>query len=267
MSVCAKCGSTNEVGNEFCQNCGASILATAESAAASSRFAGTAALVGIGKTGNGALTFIERTIYFRIARVFSWLLLVLSLMGLVGGAYLAAGSIRNYLKGEDSVSAADVKVAIATNKAGNKARGDGQPGQTQLDPKAEGLLTTETAEIFNFLSAEDQNKLGGKENFRMSLLQAAATNVNDGGVDAQIAYLREMKRVVNEVQPQSDRYEGIRAFIALKQSYRDQAAARKAEAEMLLLKGGGAVLSFAALITLLSMVLVLLAIERNTRNA
>jgi hypothetical protein len=266
MSVCAHCGSNNEAGSEFCQNCGKSMLAARASGSGSSRFAGVASSVGNVDAGKGRLTIIEQRIYFRIARVFAWLLLVLSLLGLVGGAFMATGSIRQYLKGEDAVSVADVKAAIAARKAGNSARGDGESAQTQLDPKAEGLLTTEVAEIFNLLSAEDQNKYGGKENVRKKLLDTAS-EVNGGNVNDQIDFLREMKKVVSEVQPQADRTWGINGFAQLKKSYKNQAAARKAVAEKEFMMGAGAVLSFAALITLVSMVLVMLAVERNTRNA
>lgn len=265
MSACAKCGSTNEAGSEFCQNCGASMQAAIASGVGSSRFSGAAGFIGSVGAGKGTLTFIERTIYFRIARVFAWLLLVLSLLGLVGGVYLTAGSARQYMKGEGAVSVDDVKAAIAAHKAGSTARADGESAQTQLDPKAEGQLTTVAAEIFNLLSAEDQNRDGGKGAI-MSQLRTTAEIVNGASVGAQIDFLREMKMVVSEIQPQSDRRDGMRAFINLKQNYKKQAAARKAAAEMDLMKGGGAVLSFAALITLVSMVLVMLAVERNTRS-
>lgn len=267
MFTCAKCGSANEAGSEFCQNCGASMEAATVSGAGSSRFAGAKTFVGSLGAGKGTLTIIEQTIYFRIARVFAWFLLVLGLLGLVGGAYQAAGSTRQFLGGENAVvSAADVKVAIAAQKAGSTARAGGESAQMPLDPKAEGLLTTEAAEIFNLLSTEDQKILGGKESVRRELL-AGAANINGGDVDAQIDFLREMKRVINEVQPQSDRANGVKAFAMLKVSYKENAAARRAAARSDLMWGGGAVMAFAALITLVSMVLVMLAVERNTRSA
>ena len=76
----------------------------------------------------------------------------------------------------------------------------------------------------------------------------------------------EAKKVLSEVLPQSDRLDAILTFFELKMNSVNKAESRKAAALAKLTYSGGAVFSAAALITLLTMVLVLLAIDRNTRK-
>lgn len=273
MAKCNQCGAMNDVASEFCQNCGASLLTTS----LSPREQVEPQKVLLNKTlppreqvapQNGLLSKIEQSIYFRIARGFAWFLLVFSLLSFVGAGFIAVGTAREYFKGQETVSTDDVKVAIATSKA-NRTRGaEGQPTQeTQLDPKAEGMLATEIAELFNLLSAEDQKTVGGKEQFRKSMLEMAAEVKGTNNAYEQIESIREVKKVVREFLPQSERLDAIKAFFGLKINSMKLAESRKAAARAELMYSGGAMFSAAAIITLLTMVLVLLAIDRNTRKA
>ena len=255
MANCNKCGAHNDATSEFCQNCGESMR--------------TATLPPQAQTAlqKGLLGKIERTIYFRVARGFAWFVLVFSLLGFVGAGFLSANAARQYFKGEESVSKDDVMVAIAANKASRTAGTNGRATQdTQVDPKAEGMLTTAIAELFNLLSKEDQGKVSGKEQFRSQMLQMASGVKGTDNANEQIEYLQEVKKVVSGVSPESERLDAIETFSQLKMKSRERAASGKATAQNQLMYSAAAVLSFAALITLVSMVLVSLAIERNTRK-
>ena len=159
MAKCDKCGAMNDAASEFCQNCGASLRATSPPPRAQ---AGSQ---------RSLLSTIERSIYFRIARGFAWFLLVFSLFSLVGAGFIATNAALEFFKGEDAVSKEDVKIAIAANKTARTSGARSEATQeTQLDPKAEGMLATEIAQLFNLLSLDDQGKGGGKENFRRQIL-------------------------------------------------------------------------------------------------
>ena len=257
MANCNKCGAHNDATSEFCQNCGASMrTATLPPQAQPALQKGL-----IGK--------IERTIYFRVARGFSWFILVFSLLGFVGAGFLAANAAREYFKGEESVSKDDVMAAIATRKASRTAGTNASAThELKLDPKAEGDLAREIAELFNLLSKEDQGRVGGKERFRSLMLETASgvKGTGTGNANEQIEYLQEVKKVVSGFLPESERWDAIVTFSQLKMKSRELAASRKDSAQAQLTYTAAAVLSFAALITLVSMVLVSLAIERNTRK-
>lgn len=255
----AKCRGENEEGSEFCQHCGESLrLATGEPQVPRSRHKG------LGVSAQGAVVKIERSVWFRIARGFAWLILILSLLGLIGGVVFCARSAGQYFKGEETISGAEVKALIDRRKAGAPGVEGSEAGSVRLDSKAEGQLTTEAIDIFNLLPLESQNRPGGKEEVR-SLLVMSATRIQGGDVNAQVSFLQEMKRVLAELQPQ-DRPDGIGAFLQLKRKNKDEAAAKKALAGTELMVSAGVVWSLVTLITLVSMVLALLAIERNTRG-
>lgn len=255
MTKCNQCGAINDVASEFCQNCGKSLLPTS----LPHRERATLQM--------GLVSKIEQTIYFRIARGFAWFLLVFSLLGFVGAGFIAAGEAREYFKGQETVSMDEVKAAIAASKANRNNRAKGQATQeAQLDPKAEGLVATEIAELFNLLSVEDQQTVGGKEQFRKSMLEAAAEVKGTNNAYEQIESIREVKKFVREFLPQSERLLAIQFFIGLRTDSMKKAESRKDAARNNLMYSGGAVFSAAAIITLLTMVLVLLAIDRNTRK-
>ncbi|MBL8425291.1 MAG: hypothetical protein JNK06_17620, partial [Candidatus Accumulibacter phosphatis] len=85
----------------------------------------------------------------------------MSLLGLVGGVVFSARSIRQYFKGEETISASDVKTAIEGRKAGAAGLEGSEASSGHLDSKAEGQLTTEAIDIFNLLPPESQSRFGG----------------------------------------------------------------------------------------------------------
>ena len=261
MLICAnaECKGENEDGSEFCQHCGAALgVATRQTSAPVVR------RNKIDGSAQSAVAMIERSVWFRIARGFAWLILVLSLLGLIGGVVFSTRSVRQYFKGEETISASDVKTAIEGRKAGAAGLEGSEASSGHLDSKAEGQLTTEAIDVFNLLPPESQSRFGGKERVRLHLVMSAA-NIQGGDVNAQVSFLQEMKKVLADLQPQ-ERLDGVEAFVRLKQKNKQEAAAKKLVAGTELLVSGGVVWSLATLITLVSMVLALLAIERNTRG-
>jgi hypothetical protein len=151
MLICSnnECKGENEDGSEFCQHCGEALsIATRHTSIPGVR---TRKADG---SAQGAVAMIERSVWFRIARGFAWLILVLSLLGLVGGVvYSAPRQYASIFKGEETISASDVKTAIEARRAGASGMEGLEASPVTSIPKAEGQLTTEAIDIFNLLPA------------------------------------------------------------------------------------------------------------------
>ncbi len=245
---CASCGTKLEPGATFCQNCGTSVTATplpTQSSSSPSSFLGR----------------FEYAVYFRIARAFSWVLMVVALGGFfyaLGSALLSAGDLFGT---RSSVSEGEVRASIANAKAGQ----GNQPSrgrETTTDPRLVGEYETVLAELVNLLPPDLRRKLGGDDATRNGLrsdFSSLGKNIGE-----RISVAKEAKGVLQGFSSQ-DMEVAFANFIGVKHEKENAAEMRKAEAKEKFLYLGGALLSTAILITLVSMILVLLAIERNTR--
>lgn len=250
MRECSQCGTENDSTSEFCQGCGTSLRPNPSTNS-------------VGSTDKGFLSRFEESVYFRIARGFAWLILLLALIGFAGSAFWAISSGQTLLGGEAAVTASDVRRAMADRKSGVDQNAGSAAESVKLEPKAMGMLTTEITTIFNLLDTQQQQASGGYERFSAHLSRLAeGRNVN---VDERIEALRQLSAVLNEI-PQADRLVALAQYVSLQRERESNAQMTRQMAEQQLMFRGGFVALAAALITMVSMVLVLLAIERNTRR-
>ena len=98
-----------------------------------------------------------------------------------------------------------------------------------------------------------------REQFKQFFRQVAVGKQN------QITIVREARDLLGQFA-EKDRTQALEYFLNLKQQKEQLAAAKQVEAKGKFAYLGGAALMTAMLITLVSMVLVLLTIERNTRT-
>jgi hypothetical protein len=245
---CASCGTKLEPGDTFCQNCGKPVTAThfaTQSASPTSSMLGR----------------FERAVYFRIARGFSWVLMVVALAGFFYSLVSALQSAGGLVGTQRSVSQEEVQASIANEKAGRGnqfSRGE----ETSTDPRLVGEYETALAELVNLLPSEVRRQAGSDEAARNQLRSMFSSLGKDIG--ERISVAKEAKGVLQSFA-EKDRGEAIGHFRLVKQHKNEAAEMRKAEAKEKFTYLGGAILSTAILITLFSMILVLLAIERNTR--
>lgn len=247
---CTSCGLPLEPGSTFCQNCGTAVPVSAAPAAQTSQ---------VGQI--GMMGHIERAVYFRVARVFSWVLLVAAIAGFLYSVALAIGSIGDLWGGKQGVSKEEVQTAITSGRAPNASR-DEMSVAEESDPKLIGEFETELAQLVLLYPQDLRQQAGGDDRMRENLKQGVQQIAE--GKKNQITAVRDARDLLNEFA-EKDRALAFRYFFSLKQQKAQLAAAKQAEAKAKFVYLGGATLLTAMLITLVSMVLVLLTVERNTR--
>lgn len=245
---CASCGTKLELGDTFCHNCGKAVPPT--------HFATQSA-----SPASSMLGRFERAVYFRIARGFSWVLAVVALAGFLYSLASALQSVGELVGSRRSVSQGEVQASIANAKAGRGnqfSSGD----ETATDPKLIGEYETALAELVNLFPPDKRRQAGGDDVMRNNFRLIFSSLGKDTG--ERISAAKEAKGVLQTFTA-NDREQALMHFARVKEQKIQAAEMRKAEATQKFLYLGGAMVSTAILITLLSMILVLLAIERNTR--
>ena len=245
-SKCTSCGNALETGSTFCQNCGTAV---------------TTNVSGTMTASDGVMGRVERAVYFRVARVFSWVLLVTAIVGFFYSVALAIGSIGDLMGGKQSVSKEEIQAAIARERKPNASQNEtGVPEES--DPKLIGEYETELAQLVLLFPQEERNQVGGDEQMRARVKQIVQRTAQ--GIRNQIVVVREARDLLTNFE-EKDRGDAILHFLSLTQHKEQIAAAKQTAARGKFVYLGGAALMTAMLITLVSMVLVLLTIERNTR--
>jgi len=244
MTYCSKCGEKIEEGSSFCENCGATIEKK----------------ISMEMPKKGLMSRIEQSIYFRIARGFAWFVLFIATISLVVYIINLAPTALELLGGETRVTQDDIKRAIAAEKARRPFMFEEGPRE-KIDPGLMAGLDKEIYELFLLLPPDIQRQYD-VERFRDQI----KTTINYvGKIKDKIAIIKEAKDVLKDF-PVAERIEAMDKFFRIK-GEKEMAIKNKVEAAKAKLVGSPIyILSAITLITLLSMILVLLAVERNTRK-
>lgn len=244
---CTSCGNALEAGSTFCQNCGTAVT---------TNVSGTLAAP------DGVMGRVERAVYFRVARVFSWVLLVAAIIGFFYSVALAIGSMGDLMGGKENVSKAEIESAIASGRRSAAPQNEATVAE-ESDPKLIGEYETALAQLVLLFPQEERKKFGSDDRVREVLKQSIQQIAQ--GKRKQIVTVNDARDLLGQIE-EKDRPQAFQYFIRLTQHKEQLAAAKQAEAKAKFAYLGGAALMTAMLITLVSMVLVLLTIERNTRT-
>lgn len=246
MKKCGKCGAQVDDASGFCPNCGAAVEPS-EIAHESVKEP-------------GVLRRVERNVFFRIARGFSWFIALWAALGLAASVALIVPSAAKVLGGDTSVRADEIRFAIEADKHG-RSYDSSQVESGKIDPKLRARLDEAVYEIIALMPPEFQ-----KEASIESLRQVIRNGVAPlSGTDEKIGPLRELSQLLKQF-PDTERAAVLNVYFDLKLQKVAKLVEEKASASVAVSKYGFVIIAAIITITLVSMILVLLSIERNTRG-
>ena len=205
---------------------------------------------------------VERSIFFRITRVLTWVLLVASLLGLV----VALGIIaKGYLQARPRtrVTAADVReanVAQRQREIQASRRGEVPPRETNPFALPERPGRDEAVE-----NALDRVLLLFPRGFLELRRNLEAWLCRYQSSEEKLVVLEEMQAALTAF-PENERVDAARLFVRLREFRENASAAAAAAGQSQVEKGAYFGLASLGTIAMFSLVLVLLNIERNTRD-
>lgn len=253
----------------FCGNCGQSIAETFSECpfcheptgvVAASHASGAAAVavrapIATQQKSGSKLSRVEQSVYFRFARGFSWLLLVVISLGILRLVIALAPVVVKMFGSSTSVSSEELGSFNAA-----QPRGFGQEQEEEMDPSQMAQLDQSAYEIIQLLPANERQ--AGIDNLR-TLIRNMAAGLSNRHKE-QLAILQELRDDLKTL-PETQRANAVNVYFQIKgqKIHLDRAKKQEAETELTVL--GAALLSTIALLTFVTMILVLLSIERNTR--
>jgi hypothetical protein len=241
---CQHCGELVSESLEFCTNCGARLVSHQTVAQAQPK-------------DFTLVSQAERVVYFSVARAFAWFVLFLVTLGMIGSLIFVITALGKLFGASTHVSSKDLERAIAN------AQQTSEQTPSDINPAELAKLDEAAYEIVSLLP-QDSRRYQSVDAQRGEIKTMAA-NVSPGRRE-QLAMLHELGPDLRELQP-SQRVNALNKYFDLKAQKMNDDQAQKAAAKARLLLSGWGLLSGTALLTLVTMILVLLAIERNTRTA
>jgi hypothetical protein len=208
-----------------------------------------------GGRASSGLTRAEQAVYFRLARGFSWFLLIIISLAMVGNAVLLIPVVSQVVGTSTDVSAKDLTQAMSSPRSFTGEE------EKELNPAEMAQLDQLAYEIIQLLPA-DMRPSENVDSLRGRIRNAVGGLTKEW--TEQVAILKELRDVLREF-PEADRKKAIDNYFGLKSQKIQLDRSKKAEAKASLVLLGSSMLSGIALLTFITMILVLLSIERNTR--
>ncbi len=246
MLQCPKCKKVFGENHAFCEECGVKLIK---------------ADVHVTKQQESKVfDQIERSVFFRITRSYTWVILVLAILGFIGAIIYLVSDIRPLIKKDTSVSAEEVKMILAAKKAG-KSQTEGEISTQKIDPELLARLDKEIYELIILLPKADQEKIG-VEKLRGFIRDRIGRYTT---MKEKMRVLREAKNILPKFG-EPERGEALGTFFNIKAEKENAIAMGRTEALIKLGTIGGTFFALIMTIAVFSLILVLLAIERNTRR-
>jgi hypothetical protein len=252
----------------FCENCGQSIADTlaecpycheATGGVAVSGPSGAAAVavratIAAQKAPRSKLSRVEQSVYFRFARGFSWFLLIVISLGTLRLLFALAPVV---------VKMFGSSTAVSSNELGNVNAAQrsvlGQEEEEEMDPSQMARLDQAAYEIIQLYPPNERQNV----EYLRAQIKGPAGNLGKNYKE-QLAILEELRDDLKAL-PEAQRANAVGVYFLVKGQKIHMDRAKKEEAEKDLMVLGASLLSMIALLTFVTMILVLLSIERNTR--
>ncbi|HET9282771.1 MAG TPA: hypothetical protein VFR24_12485 [Candidatus Angelobacter sp.] len=254
----------------FCENCGKSIAnnlfecpycrqATGVVAASGSTGAAAVAVkapIAVQNNSGSKLSRVEQGIYFRFARGFSWFLLIVITLGIIR-IVISLGPVVAQTFGSST--------AVSPQELGNvnpaQMRSPGEE-QEEIDPSLMARLDQTAYEIIQLIPANER-QYNSIDNLRTEIRNSAANLTKEQ--KEQLGILEELRDDLKALPEGRRGLTAVNAYFAVKDQKIRQDRAKKEEAKQNLTILGASLFSAIALLTFVTMILVLLSIERTTR--
>ena len=261
----------------FCENCGKNVSDTATVCPHCGQSTGTSpaptpphpvpaatpsSRSPVGGEIGSLLSRAEKSVYFRLARGSAWFLLVVVTLGLIVDAIALVPEALQAVWASTSVSPAELQRAVSSQSL---ALAPPDEGEASLDPAEMARLDELAYEIINLLPANSRPQAREQVDSMRGTIRNNAANLAKERKE-QSSILRELRDNLGDI-PEAQRMKAIEAYFGLKSQVIQRSVAKRETAKAELLVSGSVLLSGIALLTLATMILVLLSIERNTRRA
>jgi hypothetical protein len=246
MLLCPKCKKEYSEDYTFCEGCGSKLIK-------SEKYVPT-------QPKNLVFDRIERSVFFRVTRSYTWAILIIAILGFIGAIIYLASDIRPFIVKDTGVSAAEVK-KVLDGKRAIKSPPEGEISTRTIDPELLAKLDKEIYELIVLLPKADQEKVG-IEKLRSFIRDRIGryTTMNE-----KMSIIREAKNILPKFG-EPERGEALATFFNIKAEKENAIAMGRTDALIKLGTIGGTFFALIMTIALFSLILVLLAIERNTRK-
>lgn len=246
MLQCPKCKKNFSENYAFCEECGVKLI--------------KADVPELKQKEIKVFDKVERSVFFRITRSYTWVILVLSILGFIGAIFYLISDIRLFLWKDTSISAEQIRIFLNAKKTG-KSPAEVEEPTKRLDPKLMARLDKEIYELILLLPKTDQEKIG-IEKIRGWVRDRIGRYYT---IKEKVKILREAKGILTKFE-ESERPEVLGTFFNMKAEKENKIERDRTEAKIKMATIGGTFFALIMTIAAFSLILVLLAIERNTRS-
>jgi zinc-ribbon domain len=257
---CENCGKEIADTVPVCPHCGqATGASSAPGPAPAATGPGRGAARLVSEQSSSLLSRAEKAVYFRLARGFSWVLLIVITLGLIVNVILIVPEISQAVGPSISVGPQDLDRAMSSPSS---LQSGSDQGEASLNPAEMAQLDEVAYEIVKLLPAARNN---ANVDYWRAQIRGLAANLSNERKE-QLAILQELRDDLREV-PESQRQQAINTYFNLKARVIQEAQNKKQAAQQKLVFSGASLVSGIVLLTLVTMILVLLSVERNTRSS
>ena len=246
MLRCPKCKKDYTEDYAFCEVCGLKLVKSEKYTPAQSK--------------NIFFDRIERSVFFRVTRSYTWVILVVAMLGFIGAAILLAPDIRPLIRKDTAVSSEEIKTALGAKKAG-KSPIEGESPTQRIDPELLAKFEKEIYEVISLLPKKTQDDVG-IERLRGMIRERV---VQYPTLKEKAKTLREAKNLLLKFT-EPERTDALGTFLNMKAQKELVAESERGKAIAKLTTMGSTFFALIMVVAAFSLILVLLAIERNTRK-
>jgi len=246
MLQCPKCQKSYDESYTFCDECGVKLI-------------GSKLQITIPQK-DMVFDKVEKYILFRITRAFTWFILIVAMLGFIGAIFFLIPDLHSFVLKDTSISWKEVKKALDSKKT-IKSPSEADSLFKSIDPE---LLSKLDKEIYELILLVPK-KIQGETEIERARDWVKSRIGHYSSIKEKLDVLREAKKVLTKFK-EPERENAIVTFFELKSIKENARILGETEAKIKLATIGGTFFALIMTIATFSLILVLLAIERNTRK-